>query len=383
MTTTETTAKTDVTALLRELARSEPGDAPVISVYLDTRWGDEHQRDRVRTFVKNEVRRAAAMAVGRLDDDLAWITTEVEALVRQATHPEAAGVAMFAGGPDPYRIVVPSAVPFADTFAVSDRARLRPFVVALGEAPRAVMLFVDGQSARLVALTEHGAGDDIALETADTIGHHRRGGWHLLMQSRYQRHIQEHRHRHFEAVVEALDDVVAQYGVRVIVLAGEARNLAVFRKHLRAGLATRIVGTIAGSRYEPSSLLAERALALVRHQAAGDVAAAVSDVLVEAEAGGRSAAGAEATIDAVNHGTVDRLYLLRAYDSVGWVCGSCRALQHRNEGTCRWCGGPPSEVDLGEAMVQRVLAAGGDIASLDGHAGLERAGGVAARLRYR
>jgi hypothetical protein len=384
MTTTGTMPNAmDVAATLRELARAEPGDAPVVSVYLDTRWTDEHQRERVRTFVKNEVRRAAAMAAGRLDDDLAWVTARSESVVRQLEHPEAAGAAMFAGGPAKYRVLLHVAVPVADSFTVADRPRLRPFVAALGDAPRAVVVFVDGCSARLVALTEQGAGDEVTLETSDTIGHHRRGGWQLLMQSRYQRHIQEHRHRHFESVVGALDDLVAQYGVRAVVLAGEARNLAVFRSHLSAGLAGRIVGAVAGSRYEPSGVLAERALALVRHHAAGEVAAALGEVLVDAEGGGRSSAGVDATIEAVNRSTVDRLYVLDAFQEMGRACRSCQALQRASAGPCRWCGAPTSEVELGEAMVQRALAAGGDVSSIDENAGLERAGGVAARLRYR
>ena len=37
----------DVVRKLRELAATPPGPAPVISVYLDARWVDEHQRDRV------------------------------------------------------------------------------------------------------------------------------------------------------------------------------------------------------------------------------------------------------------------------------------------------------------------------------------------------
>jgi hypothetical protein len=49
---------------------------------------------------------------------------------------------------------------------------------------------------------------------------------------------------------------------------------------------------------------------------------------------------------------------------------------------CRWCGAVTSALELGEAMVQRVLADGGDVASVDVHAGLARAGGVAALLRY-
>src|SRR5213593_1528138 len=38
---------------LRELARFESSGSPVVSVYLNTEWVDEHQRERVRIFVKN------------------------------------------------------------------------------------------------------------------------------------------------------------------------------------------------------------------------------------------------------------------------------------------------------------------------------------------
>jgi hypothetical protein len=232
----------DVASKLRELARAKPGPTPVISVYLNTRWTDEHQRERVRVFLKNEVRKAAAMAAGQLDAELAWIASQGERLVNQAAHPEAAGVAMFAGGPDGLRDVSHFAVPFADTFAVADTPRLRPLVAALGEAPRAALLFVDAESARLVALTEQGPAEEIALEDPDPQGQHRRGGWLFLLQSRYQRHIHEHRKRHFDAVAQALAELVDHYGLRSIVLAGEPRNLAVFRSHVPPRLAGRLVG---------------------------------------------------------------------------------------------------------------------------------------------
>jgi hypothetical protein len=372
----------DVAAKLQELARTEPGPTPVVSVYLDTRWTDEHQRERVRVFVKNEVRKAGAMAAGQLDDELAWIAMQGERLVRQELHPEAAGVALFAGGSPSLREVLPFAVPFTDTFAVGELPRLRPLVAALGTAPRAVVVFVDGESARLVAVTEQGPADEITLTTTDVVGQHRRGGFLLLLQSRYQRHIHEHRKRHFDAVAQALADLVDHDGVRAIVFAGEPRNLAVFRTHVPPRLAGRIVGDVAAARYEPASALAERALALIRQRAAGDVAATLDTVLAEADGGGRTRAGVEATIDAVNRGAVDRLYLLHSYEEEGRACHTCHALQGPADDVCRWCGAVTSALELGEAMVQRVLAAGGDIASVDVHAGLARAGGVAALLRY-
>ncbi|HEU4368356.1 MAG TPA: hypothetical protein VFV05_09045 [Methylomirabilota bacterium] len=353
-----------------------------MSVYLDTRWSDEHQRERVRIFLKNEIRKAAAMSVGQLEADLAWIAAEGERLVGHEVHPEIAGVAMFAGGPGRLREVLPVAVPFSDSFTVASTPRLRPLATALGGAPRAAVLFVDSESARLVAVTEQGPGDEVTLEAADALGQHRRGGWLLLLQSRYQRHIHVHRARHFEAVAAALTDLVDHHGLRAIVLAGEPRNLAVFRAHVSPRLSGRIAGEVSAARYEPSSLLAERALAVIRHRGAGDLAAALDTVLVDAEGGGHAAAGADATVDAVNRGAVDRLYLLRSYEEEGRACPACQALQRDASGECRRCGAATGLMELGEGMVQRVLAAGGDAASVEAHAGLERAGGVAALLRY-
>ena len=218
---------TDMTAKLQELARTKPGPVPMISVYLDTRWSDEHQRERVRVFLKNQLHKAGAMAVGQLDAELAWIAREGERLVAQEIDPESAGTAMFVGGADHLREILRLAVPFPDTFVVADVPQLRPLVTALGDAPRAALLFVDGESARLVALTEEGAADEIALETTDVVGHHRRGGWQLLLQSRYQRHIHVHRARHFDAVAHALAGLVDHYGLRAVVLAGEADRKSV------------------------------------------------------------------------------------------------------------------------------------------------------------
>jgi hypothetical protein len=372
----------DVMSKLQELARLAPAMEPVVSVYLDTRWTDEHQRDRVRVFLKNETRKAAAMAGGSLEAELAWITSQGERLVRQEMRPDLGGVALFAGGATGLREIIPFAAPFKESFVVAETPYLRPLVEALGEVPRTIVAFVDGESARLVALTEQGAGEEVELQTADVVGHHRRGGWALLLQSRYQRHVQVHRDRHLDAVAATLAEMVEQYGVRDIVLAGEPRNLAVFTQHVSPAVGARIVGHVAGARYEPSSALASRALALVQHAAASEQGMTLDAVLADAEGGGRAAAGVDATIEAVNRGIVACLYLMTTFNEAGALCSICGAIQRPAAVACRWCGRPAGRVELGEAMVHRVITAGGEVETVTVHAGLERAGGVAARLRF-
>src|SRR5205807_926984 len=122
---------------LRELARFEPSGSPVVSVYLNTEWVDEHQRERVRIFVKN----------------------------------------------------------------------------ALAEAR----------------------------------GRHESGGWADLAQSRYERHILEHREQHFAAVAAAIGAWTERYDAHHIVLAAEPRSAAALRKHLPEAVAARIAGVVAGA----------------------------------------------------------------------------------------------------------------------------------------
>jgi hypothetical protein len=133
----------EMAATLKRLARLSQGAAPVISVYLDTRWFDEHQRERVRVFVKNESRKAAAMAGGGLASDLAWIESQAEQLASQVLYPDAPGVALFAAEARGLRQVIPLAAACADSFTVADMPYLRPLIDALTEAPRAAVVFID------------------------------------------------------------------------------------------------------------------------------------------------------------------------------------------------------------------------------------------------
>src|ERR671922_2195541 len=109
-----------VQARLAELAKRPPASRPVVSVYLNTRWTDEEQRERVRIFLKNRLREARASTTARAsDDDLAWIEAQGRRLVAGHDLPHADGVALFAG--DGLREVVPIRVPFEDTFVVDGR----------------------------------------------------------------------------------------------------------------------------------------------------------------------------------------------------------------------------------------------------------------------
>lgn len=334
------------------LARIRVDARPVISVYLNTRWADEQQRDRARGFIKAELRRAREGDTPRvLSADLDWIETETERCIAQADHVSAHGVALFACEAIGLREIVPVAVGCDDLFVVSDRPVLSPLVALLDEVPATVVVAVDGTSARLVPLAADGRGEEVLLEHA-VEGRHRRGGWALLAQSRYQRHIANQRAEHFTAVAETLAHLVRERAIAAIVLAGDARSVGALRERLRPSLAARVVGTMSAARHEPAALLVERASHLVAEARRARDAEEVERVITEAAKGGRAVVGVRPTLDALERGAVQRLFVAKDFVAR-------------------------------EQVVDRVLTTGGDVEVVDGDASLARVGGVAARLRYR
>lgn len=373
----------DLHARLTELAKIQNPPTSVVSVYLNTRWSDERQRERVRVFLKNEIRKARSRAGDsqHLNADLDWAQAQGESLIEQARFPDAHGVALFACQGLGLRELLPVRVPFENAFVVADAPFLRPLAALLEASPSALVVFVDTESAHLIPLTPEGAGEEVRLES-DVPGHHRQGGWALLAQSRYQRHIQEHRGRHFEAVAAALVNLAKGEGVQQIVMAGEPRNVALFEKRLPRRTADRIVGRIAGARHESAGVLVRRAAEFLGERRGEGEASSVDAVLVEAAKSRGAVAGLEETLEAVSRGAVHRLYLLRGFSQPGRVCVECGWLQSGDGQKCRLCQKATKKAELGEAIVDRVIAAGGKVETIGNHPGLLGVGGVAALLRY-
>jgi peptide subunit release factor 1 (eRF1) len=369
----------DVRDRLAALVRLESRQPPIVSVYLDTAWRDEHQRDRTRVFLAGELR--AARARGGADPtDLAWVEERGAALVDQREVPDADGVALFACQAVGLREVLPVRVQLEPRFVVAPRAYVRPLAALVDGFPPSLVVFVDGKRARFVPVHPDGRGEELVLES-EVPGHHRRGGWAQLAMSRWARHIEWHRDEHLAAVARTLVDLVEAQAITWIVLAGQPEVLARLRSLLPVRVAGRVAGTIRGARWEAADALLERAVARLAAREARDAALEAEAVLVEAAKSGRAVAGLAATLEAVRRRAVHRLYLLAGFSAPGAACERCDALQEVT-GPCRLCGGPTDGVELGEAMAERVLASGGWIRRIPAHDGLAAVGGVAARLRY-
>ena len=55
----------DMRSEIKKLARIEDGQYPFLSLYLNTKWDDEQQRERIRLFTKNQLKKGYDQFKGR------------------------------------------------------------------------------------------------------------------------------------------------------------------------------------------------------------------------------------------------------------------------------------------------------------------------------
>ena len=376
----------EITKELRELARFVAGEMPVVSVYLDTQWRDQHQWERVATFLTRHVRQARALLLDSeaaresLECDLERIAQWGEERLRGMADINMPGVAFFACYAADLWVEFPSPVPFEDEFTIADRPMLRQLVRLDEDYTNALLVIVDSRAARIYEVVLGGflTETDFANEFP---GRHKQGGW---AQARYQRHVKEHMDRHHKEVAAYVAAYMETHPHTHLIVSGQSDIVANFRGWLPQAVQQQIIDTLSLDMHDDRRHILDVAQdALQRHEREEEQA--IVQLLVNrAGQGGLAVLGQQETLAAVNTARVHKLVLQKNFCSDGWHCLDCG---HIGEGTtpplCTLCGGKAAATELGEALVHAVLQTDGFVEMVTADDRLAAYDGVGALLRYR
>jgi peptide chain release factor subunit 1 len=376
----------EITKELRELARFSAGALPVVSLYLDTQWRDQHQRVRVATFVTRHVRQARALLLDSdparesLEQDLERITQWEEQRLHGMEESNMPGVALFACAAAGLWIEFPSPVPFEEEFIIADRPMLRQLARLDEDYTNALLVMIDSRAARVYEVVLGGLlrESDFANEVP---GRHKQGGY---AQPRYQRHVQEHIDRHHKEVAAYVAAYMETHPHTYLIVSGQQDILAHFRPWLPPSVQAHIIDALTLDMHDNrQQILAAVQETLQRHEREEEQAT-VQLLAQRAGQGGLAVLGQQATLEAVNTARVHRLIMLRAFQSDGWRCLDCGHLGERPmPAQCAVCGGQVTGSELGEAMVQAVLRSDGFVEMVPQDERLAAYDGVGALLRYK
>jgi peptide chain release factor subunit 1 len=380
----------DMRSEIRKLARIEEGEFPFFSLYLNSRWDDEQQRERIRLFTKNQLKKAH----DQLKDREAWrkaavrdheeIEKYVDGLIRRLYEEDVNGMAIFSCSGAGIFLTYPSFIPFENEFFVDSLPVLKPLVRLSSQYQNTLAVMVDTDSARLFEISVEGILSESSIENY-VPGRHDQGG---PAQMRYQRHIKDHMDRHHREVAEQLATLYDSGKWKKVVLIGQDRIVANFKVFLPDRVKQHIADTFpmdfSEERFKVLKKLFERLLQKDREE----IHEEIQGLKERGLKAGSAALGLNGVLEAINQGQVHTLYLLKDFSLPGGKCRHCGSLilvpsEKRGGPACPLCVGETRTIDLSEEFTKAALRQDGEVKWIDESPILKEHDGVGVSLRFR
>ena len=388
---------------LSDLARLESSGEPIVSLYLDTRWRDEQQREKVRLFVHERIRQTLghylpdAQGHAGLERMLRRAQDYVAGLLGQAYEADKNGLALFACE----SLGVWRPLAFKRSFRNALETDRIPHLMQLAH-------LVDEFCPAIVALPRPEGADLFQVSLGELaiqeklrgfVPHRDRDEWNpgAAMHGRFyertkkdQRRQESYVQKNLRASAAEVEALFDKRPESVVVLVGTSEGNALFERELPERVRQRVIARIPRPRGWESADGARRdgvlegtAAAIAEHERTQEEAA-VTHAVGQALRGGLGVVGPGDVIEALNQGRVHKLVIEDDFDRTGWQCDNCHALGENAESQelCPYCGGDLKTVTvLGEALVVRALREDAEVEVVQHGNKLHSYRGVAALLR--
>jgi peptide chain release factor subunit 1 len=371
---------------LRELASFRAQNGCAISLYLDLDPSSTPTARDAATRVRSLLD-AGSKSHGATRGDLAHevrqgLKADFERLARyfddgfdrDGSH----GLAVFAAGLDNVWSTLPLPMRVPDTIRVADDFLLAPLVPLLGRGEGALVVVVNREAGRLLAL-QGGRLEEIADRTEDAPNRHDQGGW---SQSRFQRRVDNVAHEHYKTVAEELERRFRRLQrPRIVVVCSEDVRPE-FAEVLPTEVADAVIGWATAEQHAGPAELQQAVVPLLESWRAKREAELVDRWREEAGRNGRAVSGWSDTLQAASDARVDTLLYQGGVQRDAFRCPACgRAAIEAL--TCPLDGTRMEPRDDGlDLAVRLTVSNGGDVWAVEHRRDLDPVEGIGALLRF-
>ncbi|HEX3153513.1 MAG TPA: hypothetical protein VHV32_02760 [Candidatus Angelobacter sp.] len=372
---------------IRQLAQFESPAGCAISFYFQPQVPQNKSHREESIMVKDLVREILRKAErnGRhtvLREDLEKILNIAEGL--HGNHSR--GKAIFACREQGvWRELDIPARPEPSQIKVNSRFHLRPLVDAKSGLPRTCIALVNRKKARIFELQETEITQKPDLEFGPSHGVPRSDGFQGYEAGHRERHVENMVMQHFKTFAESLLMLAHRDKFDALLIGCQDDSWPEIESQLHSDLKQRLQGrfpidvisaTPEEVREHANRILTESMLTSQREL--------ISEVMGEVQRNGRGALGLKHVLNALELQEVQTVLMLRSFSAEAVECTNCRHLDTRMVKTCAVCAHETRELsDVSDALVDMALRNGADMRFIDADADLEKAGKVAALLRFR
>ena len=360
----------DLQALLDYSAES-----PVLTVYLNTdptAITTEAAKIRLRNLLKTV--------------DLHEDIQAVEDYINLEYDWAAKGVVIFSSQQEGFFQTYQFNLSVPDKVFVGEHPVIRPIAHLSGIFTGWSVVLVDKEKARLFSF-ELGELVEVRGVTGEDVKQIKRGGGDAMLGrkggSSASGNVEKIIEQNIKEMVEYATEFFNAHHIRRIMIGGTDENVARFKEELPKAWQSLVVGEF------PMSMTAN--FAEVIEKATLEALAANKKVinnLVEksitmAASGGIGAIGLIDTLNAIHEGRVKTLLVLEDFEEAGFRCDGCGYLTTQSLEKCPFCGGHFNRIDSTvEMAVQEALQKGAEVKVVEENEQLEKAGSIAAIMRY-
>lgn len=303
----------------------------------------------------------------------------VQAWLEENAPEEFEGIAVFASWALDFvhGYVLPLQVP--DLLRVEASPYLRPLAELRDEYETFAVVAADNDATRIFVVTSAVVEEEERVN-GGVKNHVKKGGW---SQKRYSRRRENELLHYSKAVVERLQELDEEHELARIVLLGSTETIHEIRENLPKDLESRVAGEKAVDLHDGEEVLLDEAFEVFFGAEREAEQALWERIREQGLSEGLAVTGPTAVLSAVAVGKAEEILLDREAKISGTRCRECENVVHGTPATCQICGASSVfKVDLGDELVHLAETTGARVEFSDPLPGLDRAGGVAALLRY-
>ncbi len=264
------------------------------------------------------------------------------------------------------------------------RFQLKPLAALLGAQPALCVAMVDRQRARffdlrLDDLRERGAIVHMLSRNAASYGYNGYEGGHA------ERRVAEEALQHFKAVSERLRTNFEKGIWERLIVGCQDANWSEFDGHLHPYVKQRLIGRFSADVASVSNeQIRDHAGAVLNQWITERASTKASEAVAFAKANGRGVTGLRRVLQALETGEVQTLFLTENYSAQAVQCPHCGHLDAHLIRSCVACGRGTRELtDVCDAIIPIAIRRDIELFYLKEHSDLDRAGNIAALLRFR
>ena len=264
------------------------------------------------------------------------------------------------------------------------RFQLKPLAALLGAQPALCVAMVDRQRARffdlrLDDLRERGAIVHMLSRNAASYGYNGYEGGHA------ERRVAEEALQHFKAVSERLRTNFEKGIWERLIVGCQDANWSEFDGHLHPYVKQRLIGRFSADVASVSNEeIRDHSGAVLNQWISKRASTKASEAVAFAKANGRGVTGLRRVLQALETGEVQTLFLTENYSAQAVQCPHCGHLDAHLIRSCVACGRGTRELtDVCDAIIPIAIRRDIELFYLKEHSDLDRAGNIAALLRFR